>query len=324
MSDTPAVTTLPAWRNLFKTPSQLQETELKMLVDGFMPPGITFLGGPAGHGKSWLALSLAKALYHGKPFLGYFEIPKAHPIMYLVPEVGESAIAKRLKSLELDKITDGFLLWTLSSGPTISLKHIELLAAVRDLKPVVFLDTTIRFNSAEDENSSSDNKPFVESVFNLLQIGAPAVAPLHHSSKHLASNNFEPTLETTLRGTGDLGASADAAYCVKCTDKKNFISDIINVKTRDFEPPESFEVQGRPYIDETHDLLLRRAPGMDKETIEQIEAEQVQQMIITDPYISQTKIAAALHIRREKVSIRASAKGWIQRKPSNEWIQTKR
>jgi len=299
----------------------MAEIKLEMLVEDFLPPGVTFIGGPAGHGKSWLALSLAKALFLGKPFLNYFKVPKAIPIVYLVPEVGESAMKQRLRLLGIGDAKDGFLLHTMSQGTPPDLANPNLVAAMKDLEPVVMLDTAARFNKGEDENAAAENKKFVDNTFGLLQHGAKAIAPLHHSIKSLADGTIEPTLENVLRGSGDLGAMADAVYCTLCSDKKNFISEIRNVKARDFEPVEPFEIQGRPYIAEINDLFLLRAPDVEKEDFEDRLIARISACIKSNPRKTLTEIAKELKVRKERVKALSSVGGW--RQAGRIWVPVK-
>jgi 5S rRNA maturation endonuclease (ribonuclease M5) len=64
----------PAWRALFKTKSQMDAGEMKFLIDGFLPEGVTFFGALSGSGKTWFCLSMAKALTTGQKFLGHFGV----------------------------------------------------------------------------------------------------------------------------------------------------------------------------------------------------------------------------------------------------------
>jgi hypothetical protein len=304
---------VPDWRQRFKAPEQMKLTDTPMLIKGFLPLGITFVGGPAGHGKTYLSLSIAKALYFGTPLLDFFEVPKPTPVIYLSPEVVESKFKQRLDQMGLGKVRDGFLCQTLSDGLAIALDDRNLKAAIKDLKPVVFLDTTARFNNSDDENDAmAMAKGFAAKVFALLQTGARAVVPLHHSLKTLGSGDLEPTLENTLRGSGDLGAMADAAYCVICSDKKNFLSEITNVKARDFDPPDSFEIQGRPYLDETGDLKLVRPPRMEKLQFAETQAKAVGKYVAEFPKASQQDVASACRVRKQRVSMLASMAGFKQ------------
>lgn len=312
MSETVTSIPIKTWQTRVRTPEQMSEVERPLLIEKFLPPGVSFFGGPAGHGKSWLALSMAKALHFGTPFLGHFTIPKAIPIIYLVPEVGEAMMKQRLNALRIGNIKDGFFMQTMSSGAPVDLREPYLIDAVKDLKPALFLDTAIRFNKGLDENDSTENKRFVDSIFNLLQQGAQAIVPLHHSIKSLAGGELEPSLENVLRGTGDFGAMADAVYSILCSDKKHFITEITNVKSRDFTPVESFEVQGRPYIDETGDLCLLRAPDFDKEDFEKARIQMIDSVLKDDPTKSLNDLAKVLNVRKEKAKVLANKGKWFQ------------
>jgi hypothetical protein len=312
MSAITRIDNLP-WQGHFKTPVVMEKREQSFLIDGFLPFGVTFLGGPSGHGKTWIALSMAKALCFGTPFLGFFAVPKRTTIIYLTPEVGESSFKGRLDNLGLGMISDGFICQTMNDGPAISLSNPFLLAAVHDLKPVVFLDTAVRFNPSEDENDSVQTaKGLGNLIFGLMQHGAQAVVPLHHSPKALADLSVTPTLENTLRGTGDLGALADTVYCIRSSDIKNFRAEICCVKPRDFEPPDSFEIQGRPYIDSEHDLKLIRPPHMSPEMLAAQDALSVAGAIEINPRISHRELAHLCHVNKNRIRELAHHGGWHQ------------
>lgn len=291
------------WRGHFKAPAEIVKKETSMLVAAFLPFGVTFLGGPSGHGKTWLALSLGKSLFYGTKFLDYFAIGQQTPIIYLVPESGESAFKRRLESLGLGEVKDGFLCQTLADGPPTKLDNPYLLAAVRDLRPVVFLDTAVRFNPSDDENDGVQNaRGLARLIFELLGHGAQAVVPLHHSPKSLTGQGAgEPTLENTLRGTGDLGAMADAVYCVRSTDVRNFRATVYCVKARDFEPSEEFEIQGRPFIDTIGDIKLIRAPHMSTEDGEALDVAALEAALGVDPTMSVRALEKTCRISKSKI-----------------------
>lgn len=300
------------YRKYFCSPEEMPEENSPMLVEHFVPPGITFIGGPSGHGKSWIALSLAKSLYLGKPFLNHFAVTRSFPIIYLVPEVSAVMIKRRLRLLGIGDIKDGFLLQTMSSHPQLPLNHPHLLDAVRDLKPIIFLDTAARFNRSADENAAMDTaQGFAKDVFSLLHNGAEAVIPLHHSIKSLAAGIMEPTLENILRGSGDFGGMADSVHGVLCSDKKNFTAEITTVKARDYDHPESFEIQGRPWINETGDLKLLRAPELDKEDFNAQQANRVEAMITVNPRVSLKEVADTLGMPKPRVKLLASTLNWL-------------
>src|SRR5215472_9311155 len=105
----------PEWRKDFHTVSELEQGDVRMLIEGIMPEGVNFIGSLAGVGKTWVALSMAHALSTGEPFLGKFQVPLAVPVLYLVPEMGSRAFRKRCEAMHLPD-GDMFRCRTLKDG----------------------------------------------------------------------------------------------------------------------------------------------------------------------------------------------------------------
>jgi hypothetical protein len=195
--------------------------------------------------------SICKALATGKPFLGRFEVPQKVPCIYMVPECGELSFRKRLDVLDMPD--DNFFVRTLKDGPALKLNNPDLLAAVRELRPFIVLDSAIRFNDNPDENNAAGNRKFADNIFKLVSAGARGVLANHHSTK--ASGGQGATLENMLRGTGDLAAMADAVYGLRTLNPDTLHIEVQCLKSRDFEKPAPIEVQGRPYLNDTGDFL---------------------------------------------------------------------
>ena len=280
------------WRTQFRTVGELEEGEVLMPINGFLPEGTTFIGGLPGEGKTFFALSIARALTTGKPFLQHFIVPKTVPVIYLTPESGGRAFRKRCEKFEIPDDPDKFLCRTVSEGSTLPLDDTSLLEAIRRLKPVVILDTIIRFSEAEDENAAAQNKKLVDDVIRLRQAGAVAVIGLHHATKKMRTEGM--SLELALRGTGDIAASADAVYGLlrdhmlyNNGEGPNQIQ-VACLKPRDFEPPAPFRIAStkRPavtpepgmlvgmesIIDQNHDFQIISRVTQANDTDKRIEA----------------------------------------------------
>jgi hypothetical protein len=93
--------------------------------------------------------------------------------------MSERAFRVRMEKM---KIEQDFLCRTAKDG-MIELNDPGLLAAIRDLKPVVFLDTIIRFSKASDENDAAQNRDLAKAIASLLHAGVRGVVGLHHSTK---------------------------------------------------------------------------------------------------------------------------------------------
>jgi len=133
------------------------------------------------------------------------------------------------------------------------------------MRPVVILDTAIRFQEGDEQSSTQQAQGLGAKLFD-YQGGAPLVIGMHHRKKDIGDTT--PTLENTLRGTGDFGAMADCVWCVEHSRRKsgrNYDEEyqeesklltrltLTCVKPRDMEPADPFTIQGRPYIDQKGD-----------------------------------------------------------------------
>jgi hypothetical protein len=254
------------WRSLFHTFDELRNAPpLRFAIEGFLQEdGITFLGGLAGHGKTLIMLSMVKALLSGGCLFEHPAFRVNSPskrVLYLVPESGRGPFAHRLNLFNLLPFVkqDRLFVQTLSVQ-----ERMEGLNDPRMLKAAegadVFLDTAIRFMSG-DENSASDSKAFAQTLFNLQSAGARTIVGAHHSPKAFDKNETI-SLESALRGSGDVGAMLCAAWAVKQTEFESNRVYIRNIKARDFEACAPFELEGRPYIDETGNFKVVAAPGL--------------------------------------------------------------
>jgi hypothetical protein len=178
---------------------------------------------------------------------------------------------------------------------------------VRELKPVVFLDTAVRFSRAESENSSTENaNGLATGVFNLLNAGAQAIVGLHHSPKGAAKQ--EMTLENVLRGTGDLGAMCDAVYGLRVMDVEKLELRVQCVKPRDFEPVPPFHIQGRPYINDIGDFgVLFQPSAVSKELSE---GEKLAAAISASPSASYRDLEEQTGIALKRIGRVAKRAGW--------------
>lgn len=302
-------TAVPTWRTALKSYEELESGPFEFLIDGFLPHGITFLGGLPASGKSWFALSIAKALIGGQPFLKKYPVPHPVSVIYLTPETGERAFRSRLEAMRLTVPGELFLCRTIGSGPTLALNSPELLAAVHALQPVIVLDTAIRFSKADDENNAAQNQKLANEMFALLAAGAKAITAIHHSPKSSASE-ITPTLENSLRGTGDFGAMADAVYSVRCVEFETLTVNITGVKARDFEPPRPFQIQGRPFIEKTGDFAL---------LAELTPQDRLLHAICDNPRASLRGLAASTGISKSRITMMTGSMGLT--KVGGTWIQ---
>lgn len=293
----------PEWRRLFKSRSEMEGGPIRFLIEKFLPEGVCIIAALSASGKTWLALSIAKALTTGRKFLGIFKVPAPVDVLYLVPEAGERAFRNRLEKMGL---SDRFLCRTMKDG-VLDLDDPLLLAAMRDLKPVVILDTAIRFSNVESENSASENaQGLANAIFGLITAGAQAVIGLHHSPKDAAKQEHL-TLETALRGTGDIGAMCDAVYALRCVNQETLEIQVQCVKPRDFEPVGPFHIVGRPFINEIGDFVMLAEPDQPRESAE---VEKLVEAINADPHVSYEALSKLTGVASGRIARVAAKAGW--------------
>lgn len=304
-----------------------QPDELPMLVQGFMPKGVGFLGSLSGVGKTWVALSIAKALTSGKPLWDVFPVKQKTAVLYLVPEASDSSFKRRLAAMQMTKDKELFRFRTITQGSTRPLSDPLTVAMVQELRKggrdvLVIVDTAVRFFNGGDENAAKENN-LVQDSDMLRSIGADVLF-LHHSPK-ATKDAAELTLENVLRGSGDFGAMSDFVYGFR-RDENLFAQgegpeevEVVCVKPRDFEPPLPFRLQfkRRPkrgegesmvsVIDETHDLrYIGNRDAKDNH------AAMLSTLFKSNPNMSANDLAAALGMRKEHIKGFCRKHGWKQ------------
>ena len=188
-----------------------------------------------------------------------------------------------------------------------------ILQCVKDIRPIVVLDTAIRFSNAQDENAAMQNKVLADAIVALRQAGAVCVIGIHHAVKSSAGE--KPSLENTLRGTGDFGAICDAVYHVGQDEMDGTTTmKVTCVKPRDFIPPEPFRLLAKKreengtivsVIDTTGDFaMIDYAREIDERNNALVKA------IIQNPTISRDALAERIKVGKNKISEIAAELGW--------------
>ena len=301
------------WWNSFRGVAELEgSASLKFYIENFLPEGTTLICGLPKEGKSFLALSVAKALTSGQPLFGRrgFEVPEIVPVLYLAAESGDGALKLRCDRFGITKDKTRFISRTLTQGPMLGLDDPDIQSVVRSMRPVIILETLIRFNDGNDEDDATENRKLAEALFRLIAWGARAVIGIHHSRKDLNKSN--PTKEAAVRGSGDGLAMVDAVWLVMQDEKlhqRGKGPNQINVVGwgRDFNPvPMTLALTKKAPKETPADRLF--APGIvsvidsagdlewvDKRIVFGQEAESadqiVEQMVIENPSISKKMLA---------------------------------
>jgi 5S rRNA maturation endonuclease (ribonuclease M5) len=254
----------PEQVEVFDTRREFDETaEPTFSIDGFLQDyAVTAIAGLSGNSKTWVALSTVKGLLFGPGKLwDLFDVPdRAKKVIYLIPEASRSVFKKRLLLMGLyDEIGQRLFVRTMTKGPTLPLADPALLREMKNAH--VVCDTAIRFMKATDENSASEAaQGLSEDFFTMLRAEARTIAGLFHSPKSFTNQN-SMSLENMIRGSGEFGAVLATGWGIRQIDKAMNTIHVENIKDRDFKACAPFELQGRPYIDETGDFQLLNRPG---------------------------------------------------------------
>lgn len=328
---------MPWWKH-FRSVDELKGTgKVEFLIESFlMKNGVTFFGGPAEGGKSLVGMSTAKALVTGQALFGKFKVVETAPVLWLAAEGSDNGLKIRCKGFRIPNDKAKFISRTLSQGPMFGLDddHIEKL--VRNMEPVVVLETAVRFGEGDEDSAAETNK-LAGAVFRLLTYGALAVIAFHHSRKDIRDKGV--TLETVLRGSGDFGAMADVVIAVTRDERLYRGGDGPNeielrwVKGRDFSsPPIRLAVtekapEGTPItamwkpgliscIDQGGDLkwIDRDSVRVAAEVADQAKADRLEQMVRQNPAVTSEDLAKA--IGEPKWSVKATLKQMGYSKPS--------
>jgi hypothetical protein len=263
---------------------------------------------------------MVKPFTTGARFLGKYKPEKIFPVLYLIPESSGRAFKMRCKAFGIPDDPHRFLCRTISDGVTLLLDDPIVLKAVQEMKPIVFLDTMIRFSESKDENSSAENQAVAKNVLALRAAGAVSVIGLHHATKAFAEG--EITLEACLRGTGDIAALCDSVYALR-RDRAVFDNgngpeelDVACVKDRDIKnPPKPFRIAARyikndgtraSFIDETGDFHLIESSAVLKD----LESKFIKIVAEGDPTINREDLAGELGITEHALRKLAKQLGW--------------
>jgi hypothetical protein len=332
----------PLWHKSFRALSEMEKGDVKVFVDKFLPEGITAIGSPSGVGKTWLALSLSKALVTGTPFLGLYKVPERLKVLYLIPEAGDKSLRSRGCKVGIPQDGSVFRARTMKDG-IIRLDDPMLEMAINDWKPIVVLDTAVRFAGGADENSAAMNaNGLAEGIFRLMRAGAKGVIPLHHSPKSTAEpmkngRLKEMQLETMLRGTSDIGAMCDTVWGLlpydggkqtkvkpsEYLEESRLLTRLLvqNVKPRDLEPADPFVIQGRSYIDETGDFVVLTG---EESAVSEDRAEKAHKLVLANSKITKSELARRTGIGRNNIDSTLRSRFNIGWKETNsrcgEWL----
>jgi hypothetical protein len=219
-----------------------ESCETKWLVDKFIPlQESSLLCGLWGNYKSFIALSLAKAVATGENWLGAYPTTK-RPVLYLDKENSRAEVGKRVRNLNVPEDAD-LRIWCERNSPFPKIGDDRLLRIAEDYKPFVIVDTLIGFSEAEDENNAREMRVELEKYTAMVSRGA-TVLMLHHPPK---GNGKEKGEADWFRGSGDIAAFVSMGFYCVCTNTDDGTVELQTKKSRTGER-ENLILQAWPYL----------------------------------------------------------------------------
>jgi len=247
------------WRECFPTYEDIHSVnEPEFIIKGILNQGeILANGALPKHGKTWIQLSMAKAMLRGEPWLGEFETKRSERVVYLIPECGIHQIKRRLVLMRMmEFVQEGRLFIQPRPAPGSDwsfdgLTDTKLLKACEGAD--VFLDTAVRFIKGDESVESI--KKFSNECLDISCVARGLVAA-HHSTKAFEQAT-QITMQAVLRGSSDFGAMISTCIGIRQLDQETNLLHVEVCASRDDDGCIApFHVQGRPYINETGDLKL--------------------------------------------------------------------
>lgn len=185
------------------------------LIDGLICRGDVslFIGNP-GLGKSWLMMDLALAVSGGKDTWLGKKVNSTGPVLYVDEENPEDIIYGRFKSLGITETAANSIHYLYRPGIWINKEPDLLLEEAMEIEPaLIVLDSLSRLHSEDENNANAMARLFREGIVPLARETNAAVMVIHHTVKSEQSNSFNRA-----RGSGDIGASVDAAFDCRGSD----------------------------------------------------------------------------------------------------------
>jgi hypothetical protein len=180
------------------------------------------IAAPSGIGKSFVAMSVIRALTLGVPVFGwdYFNVPEPARVLYMDQEVAPLALQERIGSIftpeELEATSERF--YAVSGHPELSFSSREGFRIISDeverIKPsVLILDPIANLHNYE-ENSNTEIGKLFEQIGVLQKIGIAwgmSVIVIHHTGKppHERSE-YDPLSARNMRGASKYESVPDS------------------------------------------------------------------------------------------------------------------
>jgi predicted ATP-dependent serine protease len=259
----------------------LAAPKIEWIAEGIIPKAsVTLIAGEPGSYKSWLALSLLRAVSTGERFLD--RECKSADVLYLDRENPLAVVQERLAILGVESLGSSRIWggWLRDAPPAIG--DVRLVQMARERRPLLIFDSLIRFHNA-DENSATEMAPVMQDLRNLANMGATVVV-LHHKPKAEGSR---------YRGSSDIAGGVDTAFALS-RDRQAGVLKLECFKSRFIE---EFSITLRPDLTGAGEFVVTEAPST---LAAQEEAQRLLEMICAKPGQTQSSLIEASGLPKGK------------------------
>jgi hypothetical protein len=275
--------------------------EMEWLVSDLIPEAsVVLLSGESGCGKSTVALALADALAHGKPFLA--RECKLRDVLIVDRENGPGVYRERLKRFRMQE-TKRLHVWGPWADPEPSGPDaIEIAKFAAETQPLIIFDSLVAFHPGSEQDAS-ETRRYMQSYRKLTKHGATCIV-IHHTGKGENTKFY--------RGSTDIKASVDVGLLL--TSKPRLQSlELVPFKIREgIIEPIKIAFEGGQFIsiaDKDLDVVrevIRCQPGINRSKI----------LSETENVISDNRV--------REILVRGTAEGWLQstKGPNNSCCYT--
>jgi hypothetical protein len=251
----------------------LPKAHVAWVVDRLIPEdSLVLMAGAPGSYKTWLSLVLAREVATGGLFLG--RKCRQREVVIFDRENPLALICERrdLLGMSTDETIRIWGSWERNPPPSIG--DPRLLRIARERKPLIIVDSFIRFHNA-DENSATEMAPVMADLRALANAGASVVL-LHHRTK--ADSSY-------YRGSSDILGGVDVALSIS-RDKNSGIISIECFKTRFTD---EFELSLLPELAEKQDFVVVDSTEAERE---RVDVDKLAALMEERPKINQSDILA--------------------------------
>lgn len=223
-------------KELFETTDE----KVKFVVDKLIPEGINVISGQPGTCKSWVMLSMVKAIASGEQLFGRYDTIKGN-VLIVDGESGGGELKRRIKMLG---ISEG------SSIHIVTRQEIKidnekivssLLEKAKQLEiKIIFFDPLSSFHT-KVENNSEEMLQVLGSLQRFLDQGITVVF-LHHHRKDYGQTTIT---SQSMRGSSAIWGRVDSHLIVSKSNKAKASLEIIQIdqtKLRNGKQEKSFEL----------------------------------------------------------------------------------